>query len=164
MKLIELYEDERMERAASRGFTLRLYHKTSSPEFDKFAPFSHFGTAEQASMRGAVTGSRILPVLVRLGKVKRMKDSGKWNIAQLRSLERQGYNGVVYLNRFEGIPIEEYDKFGERSNLATYLERLPDSKFHQLLPSAADSYIVFDPTNIRSAHAKFGSLGSNLTD
>lgn len=55
-----------------------------------------------------------------------MRDKGSWNVADFRRLERQGYDGVVYLNRYEGIPFEEFEaaraKYGD-------IDLLPDSKF-----------------------------------
>ena len=82
------------------------------------------------------------------------------------------YNGIVYLNRYEGLTAEEdtaiicsvnlkgddYLKAGEYLNKDLYLKiknkigdrnvrdpEVPDSIFKELFPAAHDSYILFTP-------------------
>ena len=159
MEVREIIESdaERQDRAERAGFSLRLYHATRSAEdFSAFAPFSHFGTPAQANMRGGEGrgASRIIPVLVRLRRVKRLtdKNNGQWPAAKLRQLARQGYDGVVYLNRYEGIPHAEFEAVRQKG---IDPDRIADSEFKRRIPSAADSYIVFDPKNVRSVNARF---------
>ncbi len=159
MRLEDLFETELFaaDRAANKGFNLRLYHGTSS-DFEEFAPFSHFGTAAQASMRA---GTQVIPVFARLRKIKRLRDNnnGQWNAATLRSLERKGYDGIIYLNRYEGIPKKEFEDAYEKG---IDLDKVSDSQFRKLIPSAEDSYIIFDPNNVKSIHAKFEPLTVGL--
>jgi hypothetical protein len=113
-------------------------------------------------MRGVSGASRVIPVLVRGDRFKRMKEEGRWDLQKLKALARQGYDGVVYLNRTEGIPAEEFDDarlaFGKSRSTATFddiVDELSDTQFKKLCPSAEDSYIIFDPMNVRSVHANF---------
>lgn len=126
---------------------LVLYHKTAA-DFDRFKPYTHFGTAPQAEMRGVAGPANTRRVTVSGRKWKRMKDTGSWDERVFRRLERQEYDGVVYLNRYEGIPMEEFDaavaKYGD-------IDRLSDAQFKKACPSAADSYVVFDPYRITPA-------------
>jgi hypothetical protein len=151
----------RLARAEAQGFSLPLFHKTSAT-FDAFAPFSHFGTEAQAKMRGGLKTSRVLPVLVRGTRFKRVKDIGRdqWDLGKLRALERQGYDGIVYLNRYEGIPLEEFDALNASGRDET---RLGDTAFKKFCPSAADSYIIFDPRNVRSVDAAFDPAAQGKT-
>lgn len=123
------------------------FHKTQGDGFAP-APFIHVGTVEQAKMRGAIK-----PVIMRLDvdiephKLIRRRDHGQWDIKKLKALERRGYDGVVYLNRFEGIPLHEFD---HARKMAGDIDRLADGEFLKLIPSAKDSLIIFDPMRIKA--------------
>jgi hypothetical protein len=56
-------------------------------------------------------------------------------------LKSKGYDGVVYLNRREGLDSEKDPRF--------YRGR-SDSEFLKAFPSAQDSYIIFDPSQFKS--------------
>lgn len=129
-----------------------LYHATEA-EFDTFeqqpkkdAGF-HFGTLEQARMRGGPR-ARILEVEVQVRRARRAKDQGKWSADQIRRARKAGYDAIVYLNRYEGIPIERIQKLAEDGDLEK-LDSLSDSAFRKFVPEAHDSYIVFAPEQIR---------------
>lgn len=128
------------------AYDLPLFHGTKA-EFDQFAPNSHFGSEAQARMR-AGKSAKIIPVMARNGKFKRVKDVGrnKWDEKTLRRLERQGYDGVVYLNRFEGIPLDQFEALSAKG---IDPDSLPDAKFRKLVPAAEDSYVIFDPRHVR---------------
>jgi hypothetical protein len=82
-----------------------------------------------------------------------MRDIGSWSKAkmtQMRALARQGYDGVIYLNRYEGIPLEAFQAAYERVPHER-LNALSDTQFKKLIPVAEDSYIIFDPRNVRTA-------------
>ena len=53
---------------------------------------------EQANMRAARVGARIIEVTTTATRFKRLVESGYWNRKALEALERQGFDGVVYLN------------------------------------------------------------------
>jgi hypothetical protein len=131
---------------AEDPYAIKLFHGTDKV-FDRFAPYSHFGTEAQATMRHP---KRILAVTVTARKFKRMRDTGDWNKAKLRAIERQGYDGVVYLNRYEGIPLEQFEA-AYQTMPADKLDRLSDVQYQKLVPAAEDSYIVFDPYDVKIA-------------
>jgi hypothetical protein len=43
-----------------------------------------------------------------------MVGAGSWNRRTLGAIERQDYDGVVYLNRYEGVPLEAFDRARQR--------------------------------------------------
>lgn len=140
MRLIEANSTD----SQSNGFDLKMYHGTNKV-FDRFLPFSHFGTEAQARMRQP---KHILPVYIRAKKFKRMRDTGDWRVSKLRALQRQGYDGVVYLNRYEGIPLEQFDAAHAKVSQER-LDKAPDTQYKRMIPAAEDSYIIFDPLNVR---------------
>jgi len=142
-------EVDRKARAEAQGFDTNKvwYHKTNL-QFDRFLPNAHFGTAEQANMRAVSSPSSIIPVYLRLRDLAKMKDTGSWDPKKFKKLSRQGYDGVVYLNRYEGIPPKAFER-------AHNLDQLSDAEFKKLIPEAQESVIVFDPKNIRSKFATF---------
>lgn len=61
-------------------------------------------------------------------------------------LKKAGYDGIVYLNRREGIPKKEAQLVEENG----YVElEGSDDEFKKIAPSAKDSYIVFDKSQIK---------------
>jgi hypothetical protein len=142
---------DRGEQMRKKGFNPdeTWYHKTNK-DFDEFKPFSHFGSADQANMRAVGEGARVLPVHVKDGNYATVKDTGDWSEKKLKALQRKGYTGVRYLNRYEGIPLESLERAAAKVGGMDKLDALPDSKFKQLVPEAQESLIVFDPKHIKS--------------
>lgn len=103
----------------------------------------HVGTMAQATMRG---GRHMHRLTIRVQtRMPRLRDHGSWNVRTLmRHARRSGL--VVYLNRTEGIPLEEF----ERARVKVDIDRVPDSTFRRLMPSAADSWIVLNPEAVVS--------------
>lgn len=134
-----------------------LYHSTKA-DFTDFQPNTHFGTTDQANMRTAGTGARVIPVYPKEGlNYAKGKDAGDWSQDKLARLARQGYDGVRYLNRYEGIPLEAFDraraKIGQKGGDENGLDKLSDSQFKKLIPEAQESVIVFDPKkNVTQAY------------
>ena len=123
-----------------------LYHGTQK-EFDKLEPGVdggiHFGTQAQANMRSLGKGKRIIGAYINVEKLKRVKDTGgNWQAA-IRSAKSQGYDGIVYLNRYEGTTTENVVKHQGKN-----LDSIPDTAFKKLFPEAMDSYIVFDAKQV----------------
>lgn len=116
------------------------WHGSTSPVAE-VRPYLHVGTEAQARMR-AGRGCHLLKVTLGQGRTVRRRDVGSWKEQDLRRLAGQGFGLVVYLNRFEGIPIGEFDEARTRCR---NIDLLPDSRFRRLLPSAAESMIVLDP-------------------
>lgn len=96
-------------------------------------------------MRGG-QGCHLTRVDVARGvRTVRRRDTGSWRDVDL---QRTHAGLVVYLNRFEGIPLEEFEAARlEHPNF----DLLPDAKFRRLIPSARDSMIVIDPGLARIA-------------
>lgn len=139
---------------------LLLYHG-SNQKFDKFdvekgisktsGKFEgfHFGTIEQAKMRNA---KNIIPVYLEANKLLKVKDKGgNWNKI-IKRAKSQGFDGIKYLNRFEGIPLSDYDNARERGiNVSIEsLDKMSDIEFKKQIPSAEFSYIVFSPNQIKT--------------
>jgi len=99
-------------------------------------------------MRAAGVGANVIPMRVSADprKMKRLVDTGDWTERKLAALWRKGWDGVIYLNRFEGIPLEEFE---EARAKAGNIDVLPDRMFKRLLPSARESIIVFDPAHVQ---------------
>lgn len=135
------------------GEPLVLYHATSST-FDRFEPQKkldagfHFGTREQAAMR-ARRDAVILEVYLSAARLKRVKDNGQWTKNQIKAAQRAGYDGIVYLNRYEGIPTERIDALFQTGDLCK-LDQLSDRDFAHLVPEAQDSFIVFEANQVKA--------------
>ena len=164
----------------------RMYHNTR-PDRD-FGIFNtqksefgaHFGTPEQANdVRGTRYGHGY-PVYLSIQNPIRLDDVGMFhslNVAEnlLRlgvidedlfraviantvngqvvlqdALIEKGYDGVVYLNRREGVQLDE----------DTFRDGMTDAEFKAQYPDAQDSYIVFQPTQVKSAIANRGTWSS----
>jgi hypothetical protein len=80
--------------------------------------------------------------------VRRRSDGYVASNAAMRDLLKQhGYDGVVYLNRSEGLsPGDRY-----RLGLSAHSDYEDDADFQDAFPSASDSYIIFDPPQAKSA-------------
>ena len=64
----------------------------------------------------------------------------KWYRFFRQKLQDAGYDGIVYLNRSEGLTQEEYDATNNGE-----VNELSDEEFKRIAPSARDSYILFKP-------------------
>lgn len=73
-------------------------------------------------------------------------------------IRANGYDGVVYLNRYEGITKENYDKTND------HLHEMSDAEFKEAAPEASDSFIAFHPTQIKSAIGNQGTFDPNDPD
>lgn len=103
----------------------------------------HLGTLEQAAMRSG--GKHLHLVEIRLPNLKRVRDKGHDDPKIISAARRAGYDGLVYLNRYEGISAEKLDEV-RAMHPRLDLDRIPDSKFRQLFyPEACDSFLAFDP-------------------
>lgn len=123
--------------------TIIAYHSSAE---DVFEPrrFLHAGTLAQAKMRG---GKYLYRLEISPGmRQPRMRDNGDWNVKTLMRYATRA-RVAVYLNRHEGIPLDEFD--AARSTID--IDRLTDREFQRRLPSSADSWIVLDANAILSA-------------
>lgn len=132
------------------GQLLKLYHGTKQ-QFDKFDCDKtvdgalHFGSVGQASMRAAGRNKRVIEVVLDIRNPKRCRDSGGQWKSKVLAARRAGFDGIVYLNRHEGIGIDtimraEVEKID--------LDQLSDAAFRLFVPEACDSWIAFDAAQV----------------
>src|SRR6202035_2859468 len=68
-------------------------------------------------------------------------------------IKRKGYDGIVYLNRHEGENVQKFRNDVPNGNALLHPSVMTDKEFQKYVPSAKDSYIAFDPEQIRSEYA-----------
>lgn len=108
----------------------------------------HFGSIQQARMRSSGKNAKIIYAYINIEKPKRYKDTGgEWK-NKITNAKRAGYDGIVYLNRYEGMSTERIEHLSDIGKLDT-LDLLSDVAFKKLVPEAEDSYIVFDNSQIK---------------
>lgn len=120
--------------------TIIAYHSTDD---DAFEPrrLLHVGSLAQARMRG---GRHLVRIDLDPGlRMPRLRDHGSWSVRALMRHARRS-RLAVYLNRHEGIPLEEFEAARTRADI----DRLTDRDFRRLLPSAEDSWIVLDTSAV----------------
>ena len=131
---------------------MTLYHGTG-PGFTDFeaSKMLHLGTVEQAMMRqrGVVVGC----LVGRLALLRKKDRGGDWK-RQVTEIRSKGLDGVVYLNRYEGIPRGRFAELEKRGYTHEQLNKLPDSKFKALVPEAQDSYLLLDKKRVIVATVK----------
>ena len=105
----------------------------------------HFGSEAQARMRNA----RVLyRVEVDVQNPRRSRDEGGQWASKIASAKTAGHDAIVYLNRYEGIPVERIEALAA-AGLLDKLDRMDDRAFRRAVPEAEDSVIVLDPSRIR---------------
>lgn len=148
----------------AEGAPLTVYHGTKKGVTTLSPALSggglHFGTKAQAEMRAVGGEKQLIAAHLCIRKPARCIDTGGGDWAsKIRSAKASGRDGIVYLNRYEGIPPEAFDRAlralavmrGHAGQRATHedLDKLRDDQFRQLIPEARDSYIVFSGEQIR---------------
>lgn len=130
---------------------LPLWHGSSSRierfEGDALTGTIHLGTLAQAAMRSG--GKHLHLVEISMPRLKRVQDHGHDRADQIRKARAAGYDGLVYLNRYEGIEVSSIEA-ALAKNPGINLDRISDAAFRKLFPEASDSYLSFDPH-----HCKF---------
>lgn len=132
----------------------RVFYHGTVHAFDSFEQVPghdaglHFGTLAQASMRVARAGAHLIPVFLNVRNPRRSHDKGRWNARSLGALRRKGQDGVVYLNRYEGITTGNVVRACEAK---VDVDRLSPAAFLKWFPEAEDSWVVIDNGQIRSA-------------
>lgn len=132
------------------GTPLVVYHGTKD-RFDSFERAKtidgafHFGTREQAIVRMGREGF-LVGAYLEIRNPRRSKDLGKGWKKKIESAKRSRHDGIVYLNRYEGISRDTVMRaYGERKDL----DLVTDAEFLKYAPEVRDSYIVFYPQQIR---------------
>lgn len=129
------------------GEPLVLYHGTRFEfiEFKNNKEGIHFGSLEQANMRNS---KRIVKCFLNIRSCARRVDTiGCWHNV-IKSTKRK-HDGIIYLNRYEGIPLEEFESVRKRGITDYELDAMNDRSFKKLIASSSDSYIVMDKDQIR---------------
>jgi hypothetical protein len=80
-------------------------------------------------------------------------------------LQSLGYDGVSYLNRYEGFSQEDMAKakaFAKQNGTTVnfFMNNLTEDRIKQFFPSAQDSYILLKPTQIKSAIGNNGEYST----
>lgn len=147
------------------GNPLIVYHGTKDDivSFDKDKTIDggfHFGSNKQANMRVSGKDKKIIPVYLKAKKLSRSKDTGgNWK-SKIKSAKSAGKDGIVYLNRYEGITLESIE-IAQTAGINP--DKLSDKKFKEWFPEAEDSYIVFEPKQIKSTKSEsFKSTSPNI--
>lgn len=104
-------------------------------------PCFHLGTRQQAEMRWP--DRHLYQAVVRVdARTSRRRDQGAWNKRALIACRNQT-DIIIYLNRYEGIPLDQIGAAAANDNVA-------DARFRRLVPAAAESVIVINPDVISS--------------
>ena len=150
------------------GNPLLLAHGTKDEftAFDKARTVDgafHFGTPEQAGMRVSGEGKALVPVYLSIQNARRSRDmGGNWR-AKIASARSAGFDGIRYLNRYEGIPTERLTALAASRQLDR-LDRMTDAEFRKAVPEAQDSFIAFEATQVKSATGNSGSFDPRNPD
>ncbi|MAM39597.1 MAG: hypothetical protein CL949_14090 [Erythrobacter sp.] len=103
-------------------------------------PGLHVGTRTQAEMRWP--GRHLYRIEIATGcRTIRLRDTGGWSDKRLRAAAKRA-PVAVYLNRYEGLPLDAINAAAENDNA-------PDYQFRKKVAGAEDSAIIFDIDVIR---------------
>lgn len=128
--------------------TLVVWHSGKEPlDASALRPFLHVGTERQAHSRA---GRVLTRLVLRPAGARRLKDLAEqdWSPSRLRRLAASGDGYGVYLNRHEGVDLEEVESARTDPRVRRTrgsVDSIPDILFRRLVPSAHDSLIVVDP-------------------
>ncbi|MDF8364705.1 hypothetical protein [Achromobacter anxifer] len=91
---------------------------------------------------GAGTARRSIAARIKMSNPARSVDQGgNWK-DKIRRAKASGKDGIVYLNRYEGMTTAIIERLSKSGHL-NGLDDLTDAAFKRLVPEAKDSYIVF---------------------
>lgn len=146
----------------ANGEPLAVYHGTKD-DITTFDPSKtadggiHFGTSAQANMRVSGQGKNIMRVYLSANDLQRSKDmGGNWK-AKIKAAKASGKDGIVYLNRYEGLSSDVIARLSN-NGLLNKLDSMSDAEFRRAVPEAEDSYIVFKPNQIKSVTGNNGNF------
>lgn len=145
-----------------------LYHGTSAPAFTAFDAVNgaHFGSLDQAMDRlghpdgdlSASHGPRLIAVYLAISNPLRAQDQGSEWEEVIAEAKRLGHDGIVYLNRGEGL--------GDSPDEDAIADAQTDAEFLRAAPAARDSWIAFRPDQIKRTDncGLFLTGSADLTD
>lgn len=105
----------------------------------------HFGTLEQATMRNSRWIYEAILDVDPL-RIRRSRDRGGVWKKRVAEAKGKGFEAIVYLNRYEGVPLERIE---EARRDGVDLDRLTDREFRKRVPEARDSWIIFDNSQVK---------------
>lgn len=155
------------------GEPLMLVHGTRKAyDLSNFRPGTHFGTPAQANERMRVLtdnydfgSANSTPVYLSVKNPMRVRDQlhDDWRPAMERA-QREGYDSLVYLNRGE-LTGDAMDRVLAEEARRGYPGMLDDDVFREVVgPEAADSYVIFDPRQVKSAVGNRGTYDPENPD
>ena len=98
----------------------------------------HVGTQAQAVMRNPAFLHRV-SALIDPCRLTRSRDTGGHWASKVRRARLRGADAIVYLNRWEGVPM---------NRAAADLDALSDKAFRSAVPEAEDSLIILDESSV----------------
>lgn len=107
----------------------------------------HFGTYDQARMRGYGDRRLLVPSYLVATNPARAVDTGSGWKDKIRRAQREGHDAIVYLNRWEGVTTERID-YLNASGMLPKLNAMGDREFLEWVPEARHSVIVWDSAQI----------------
>lgn len=102
----------------------------------------HIGTFEQAEMRNAAFLHRVALLAPEGGFIRAKDTGGNWKF-KIDQARRRGRDGIVYLNRFEGVSHDSTMRIVQED-----LGDVSDRAFARNIPEAKDSLIVLDESSV----------------
>jgi hypothetical protein len=129
----------------------KVYYHGTRDTFEQFDPNKtvdgglHFGTEAQARMRAGKTGTVIPAYLAAERLALARDDGGNWK-QKIAAAKKNGKDGIIYLNRFEGCPIESI-MYAQEHRID--MQAISDAEFRRHFPWAEESIIVFDASQIK---------------
>lgn len=167
------------------GEPLMLTHGTLSGQINEFRPNTHFGTPIQANTRiealqeakdlplsflkfaarkllGSDDVPTNIPVYLSVRNPKRMNDhlGESWE-DRVRVARDEGFDSIVYLNRAE-LSDDAHEAILKEELRSGF--SLNDDEIRAVAPEVADSYIVFDPRQVKSATGNRGTYDPDNPD
>lgn len=126
----------------------KIYYHGTKYDFFEFKDNKdgiHFGSLDQAKMRNSKI---IIGCFLNIRSLARKVDTigHWWNV--VKSTKRK-HDGIVYLNRYEGIALDEFQAVRNKGITDDTLDGMNDAGFKKLIKTATDSYIVFDKNQIK---------------
>lgn len=118
--------------------------------------------------RGDFESNNVASQLIDLGLLTEAEHEKIWrNVTTKRGeitaiqdvIKNAGYDGIVYLNRREGV-----DSMGPDGFDGDEINEMPDDFFREQFPEAQDSWIAFSPTQIKSETGNVGSFDASNPD
>ena len=113
--------------------------------------FEQLGEVARNLNKEGILSDNDLAGLMAMNKSPRSQESGfeaEFGSALQKILKDKGHDGAVYLNRVEGL--SPTDRMKKSTFSPEALAAMTDSEFKTNFPSAKDSYISFEPSQIKS--------------